>query len=58
MTIARKKTVMKTYVQQKMNTNTLWTTFVRVSPTLINITNSNIVHYITHFTMTRVNNAS
>ena len=54
MTIVRKIVVMQIYVVQQMNTNTLWTTFVRVSPTLINITTSNIAHYITHFTMTRV----
>jgi hypothetical protein len=58
MTIVRKIVVMQIYVVQQMNTNTLWTTFVRVSPTLINITTSNIAHFITHFIMTRVNNAS
>ena len=58
MTIVRKIAVIQIYVVQQMNTNTLWTTFVRVSPTSINITNSNIAHFITPFIMTRVNNAS
>jgi hypothetical protein len=58
MTIVRKITVKQIYAIQQMNTNTLWMTFVLVSPTLINITNSNIAHFITPFIMTRVNNAS
>ena len=58
MTIVRKIVVMQIYVVQQMNTNTLWTTFVRVSPTLINITNRNIAHIITHLLMTKVNGAS
>ncbi len=58
MTIVLKMAVMQIYVIQQMNTNTLWATFARVSPTSINITKRNIAHLITNFIMTRENNAS